>query len=171
MYKGIFWVKGGELITVKVMCDAAGDPLEPCGFSSKSGENFNHRAEWKKLPRNVTGGHQFDYYPRGRVEISRGRISVFLNPVLCTDVMKEKILASFALIPPDCPLSARFIPDGSAHYRSILSEEEDSMDITERTDTIEFRITEDPKLSSEVTRTMPGKSMQIYTSTEKVSSA
>ena len=50
MRKGIFWctnfdAESTELITVSVVCDKYGDSQEPVQFSSKSGNNFNHRIE------------------------------------------------------------------------------------------------------------------------------
>lgn len=62
MYKGIFWRaldREGEpvLICRKVLCDADGVPTESfVDFSAKSGDNFNHKAEWEKLSRSVTDG-------------------------------------------------------------------------------------------------------------------
>ncbi len=53
-YKGIFWRIDGELVCRKVRCDETCAPLEPAEFTSKSGENFNHKAEWVKLPRRET---------------------------------------------------------------------------------------------------------------------
>ena len=51
MRKGIFWctnfdAESTEFITVSVVCDKYGDSQEPVQFSSKSGNNFNHRIEW-----------------------------------------------------------------------------------------------------------------------------
>ena len=40
MYKGIFWLKDGEMLAVKVLCNRSGEPLEPCVFSSKSGKTL-----------------------------------------------------------------------------------------------------------------------------------
>jgi len=70
MNKGIFWLitnQSGEkeLLCIKVACDAMGDPKEPVMFSSKSGENFNHKAEWSKLSPRLTLGKPFNYFPRG----------------------------------------------------------------------------------------------------------
>lgn len=64
MKKGIFWCKdfdtdNPKLITVAAMCDLNGFPNEAVTFSSKSGENFNHKTEWSKLPKSVTQGKLF----------------------------------------------------------------------------------------------------------------
>ena len=68
MRKGIFWctnfdAESTELITVSVVCDKYGDSQEPVQFSSKSGNNFNHRIEWDHLDRKITEGKSFFYYP------------------------------------------------------------------------------------------------------------
>ena len=81
-YKGIFWWIDDRLLCRKVHCDENGTPLETAEFTSKSGDNFNHKAEWEKLSKKITGGNPYNYYPRGRVEIKRGKATVYLNPVL-----------------------------------------------------------------------------------------
>lgn len=53
MEKGIFWARRDadgkiELLTVKTPCDENGSALCPVCYTSKSGDNFNHKAEWKK---------------------------------------------------------------------------------------------------------------------------
>ena len=47
LYKGIFWFdpKRGQLIVRKVACDHNGTALEAVEYSSKSDDNFNHKAE------------------------------------------------------------------------------------------------------------------------------
>ena len=56
LYKGIFWYdpKRRMLITKKIACDENGVALEAVEYSSKSGDNFNHKAEWAKMPRSIT---------------------------------------------------------------------------------------------------------------------
>lgn len=67
--KGIFWYEPNEhkLFTVKVRCNEKGIALEPVVYSSKSGENFNHKVEWAKLPKEITNGNPYNYYPRGKL--------------------------------------------------------------------------------------------------------
>lgn len=114
MYKGIFWLLDGELLTIKVQCDGDGTPLEAAAFGAKSGENFNHRAEWARLPKSVTAGLPFDYWPRGRVEIKKGRATVFLHPSLNREPVLRQIRDTFRL---DGAIPVRVVSDGSAHYR------------------------------------------------------
>lgn len=122
MKRGIFWVKEHEskkpeLITVSVCCDALGTPLVPVVFSGKAGTNFNHKTEWEKLPRFVTGGVPFDTFPRGRVEIKRGGTTVFLNPDLCRESIISLIIAEFELESLYASGNVKIIGDGSRHYQ------------------------------------------------------
>ncbi len=122
MKKGIFWyVSGGEdgpgLVTVSVKCSPDGTALEPCGYSSKSGDGFNHRAEWTKMGRDVTGGHPFDHYPRGRVEIRNGKATVYLSPYFMENGLFGLIYKEFGLDEPGALKSVALKADGSRHYR------------------------------------------------------
>ena len=83
MKKGLFWVVNHDanepiLITKSVECNADGTALENVEYTSKSGENFNHKIEWGKFGKEITKGKEYNYFPRGRVEINKGRITVFL---------------------------------------------------------------------------------------------
>ena len=75
IYKGIFWYNPTKkkLIVKKAKCNSDGVALEQVEYSSKSGNNFNHKAEWSKLPKSVTNGQPYNYYPRERVEIKTTR--------------------------------------------------------------------------------------------------
>ncbi len=120
MKKGIFWctnfdAESTELITVSVVCDKDGDSQEPVQFSSKSGNNFNHRIEWDHLDRKITEGKSFDYYPRGRVEIKNGKATVFLNPIINKECIVRKITGAFDLMTGELNcISVK--SDGSNHY-------------------------------------------------------
>lgn len=121
MYKGIFWRalnREGEpvWICIKVLCDADGVPTEPfVDFSAKSGDNFNHKAEWEKLSRSVTDGRPFDWFPRGRVEIKRGRAVIYAHPSLTADDCVDQIKDEFGL----ADIDVRVVADGSSHYRAL----------------------------------------------------
>lgn len=121
MRKGIFWCKNfnterPELLTVSVTCDKNGNSEEPVRFSSKSGNNFNHRLEWERFDRSITAGHPFNYYPRGRVEIKNGKAIVFLNPVLNKECVVCRVIAAFGLTAAELN-SVSIKNDGSDHYR------------------------------------------------------
>ena len=120
IYKGIFWWIGSQLICRKVMCDSDGLPLEAVEFTSKSGDNFNHKAEWEKFSKKITDGNPYNYYPRGRVEIKRGKATVYLNPALNRPEVTRMIHSEFGLD----ALSAVVIKnDGSAHYETLSEKE------------------------------------------------
>lgn len=128
MEKGIFWVRRDadgkiELLTVKTPCDENGTALIPICYSSKSGNNFNHNAEWKKLDRSVTQGHTYNAYPRGRVEIKSGKVTVYANPVLLREDIRLFIIQTFQLAEAAAQGKVRFCADGSAHYRFLIEEE------------------------------------------------
>ena len=79
IYKGIFWLIEGELYTNKLECDKSGNVIgDGSGLNSKSGDNFNHRLTWEGLPKNVTHGKEYNYYPRGRVEIKGGKDGILI---------------------------------------------------------------------------------------------
>ena len=122
MKRGVFWCREHtsqepELIAVSVSCVAFGAPQETAEFSAKSGENFNHRAEWEKFGKAVTKGLPFDTFPRGRVEIKNGKATVFLNPDLCREPVIERIVNAFELSTFREQGKLRLVADGSRHYR------------------------------------------------------
>ena len=121
MRKGIFWCANfdtecPELITVSAACDKNGDSKEPVRFSSKSGNNFNHRLEWERLDRSITAGRPFNYYPRGRVEIKNGKATVFLNPAINKECIVRRIMDAFELMTGELNC-INIKSDGSSHYR------------------------------------------------------
>lgn len=125
MKKGIFWCDSfgcdsPHLIVVSVKCDADGKSDRPIGFSSKSGQNFNHKAEWQKLSRSVTRGQPFNYYPRGRVEIKNRKATIYLNPDLNNTVVLNKIIEDFELKNQQDLKSIAVKSDGSSHYHYYL---------------------------------------------------
>ena len=128
IYKGIFWYNPTKkkLIVKKVKCNSDGVALEHVEYSSKSGNNFNHKAEWSKLPKSVTNGQPYNYYPRGRVEIKNHKAKVYLNPILiCTIPTPKKPFCPISLIEKEFGLGlktirADIIPDNSKHYGYLI---------------------------------------------------
>ncbi len=123
MKKGIFWCTDRSadppaFIIVSAECDAEGNDLsEDICFSSKSGVNFNHRAEWTRLDRKITGGRPFNYYPRGRVEIRKGKATIYLNPVLSEERTVSEVKRLFDLKEGPGLQAIRVVSDGSGHYQ------------------------------------------------------
>ncbi len=116
MKKGIFWIIDNKLFCVSVCCNNNGVALENVNYSAKSGENFNHKCEWEKLPKNIRGKSPYNYYPRGRVEIKNKKAVVYLNPFLNTKEIQQKIIQEFELK----DITAIFKSDGSVHYQAIV---------------------------------------------------
>lgn len=116
MNKGIFWVINDELFCIKVECDTNGIPQEYVEFSAKSGDNFNHKAEWSGLGRKVTNGKPYNYYHRGRVEIKNNKATVYINPLANTEEIQKKIIEAFNLE----NIKIIFKSDGSAHYQALI---------------------------------------------------
>lgn len=112
-----FRAEAVELIIISVECDGDGNPKAQAIFSSKSGENFNHKAEWEYLNRSITEGRPFNYYPRGRVEIRNGKATIFLNPNIKKENVLCKIIEAFELVTNDELKAIRVKSDGSNHYK------------------------------------------------------
>ena len=122
MKKGIFWFNNEDLdnphlITVAAECDANGEADPSVVFSAKSGRTFNHKIEWEKLGRDITGGHEFNYYPRGRVDIVNGKATIYLNPDLNNDAVLDIIFTEFELKENSELKTIAVKSDGSHHYR------------------------------------------------------
>ena len=113
--KGVFWYIEVWLVTVSAACDVCGNSAEDVAFSSKSGENFNHKGEWEKLPKSVTGGRAYNHFPRGRVEIKNGRADIWLTPDLNCENVLNAVRREFGLERDDIKIAVR--PDNSRHYR------------------------------------------------------
>jgi len=115
--KGIFWLVYDKLVYCSATCNISGDPLEELNENALSVlGTFNHKTYWASLPTATSHGKSYNYFPRGRVEITNGRAKVFLSPHLCIDEIKEKIVQQFGLM----GIEIKYIPDGSNHYRCYL---------------------------------------------------
>ncbi len=105
MERGVFWVIDGKLLTVPY------DENANVGIS-KSGNNYNHRHLWDYVKPHKCN-KPFDYYPRGRVEISnKGKPVVYMNPNIGEEYI-PKIMECFGLT--EMPMIHY---DGSKHYKS-----------------------------------------------------
>lgn len=69
------------------------------------------------MPKAITGGNPYNYYPRGRVEIKRNRATVYLNPMLNQEEIIKKITSEFGLANvTDITVKC----DGSKHYQASV---------------------------------------------------
>lgn len=119
-YKGIFWYIPNEhkLIAIKTVCDENGYALDDVKYSSKSGENFNHKIEWSKLHKSITANKPYNYYPRGRVEFKNSKATVFFNPTLNRSDIYDLIATEFGLT--QNRIIVKKIADGSTHYEYLI---------------------------------------------------
>ncbi len=112
MKRGVFWLlDDGELLAIPF------DEESTIGLS-KAGNNYNHKLLWDYVkPRGCN--KPFDYYPRGRVELSnKGQPVVYMNRNIDENAL-EKIMSAFEL--NEAPKDHY---DGSRHYGCHLDEKE-----------------------------------------------
>ena len=82
-----------------------------------TGSNYNHRLLWESLPKSITCGKPFDYFPRGRVEIRNSKAIVYLNPDINIKEIQAYVVETFGLLDKNGIKSVRFVSDGSNHYK------------------------------------------------------
>ncbi len=102
--RGVFWLIEEELLVVQY------DETATVGIS-RNGTNYNHKAIWEHVrPRGCN--KPFDYYPRGRLEISnKGKPLIYMSPYIGERYILE-IMNIFGIT--DTPIVHI---DGSWHYR------------------------------------------------------
>lgn len=107
MLRGVFWVVDGKLLAFPFREGAQ------MGIA-KSGNTYNHRLLWEHVKPHGCK-KPFDYYPRGRVEISRQGVPIlYVNPNVSETLLAETV-ARFEIT--DQPL-LRW--DHSRHYFCYL---------------------------------------------------
>ena len=130
---GVFWIisdsfdlTGHKLLAFKIPCDAYGNPAgtHTVELNAKSGGTYNHKALWESEIKN-NSAHKpynkkdYNYYPRGRVEISNNKAVIYLNPIICQTSILEEIKAAFGLSVDTIP-NTKVIADNSAHYACFV---------------------------------------------------
>lgn len=132
VYKGIFWIKdisdfGNSNIYCRIPVDVMGNIREKPEFAlelnSKKGDNYNHRETWYELPRDMTEGKPFDYYPRGRVEVRNRKAIIYANPHICNRQLKNWAKKTFNLNTFNGIEKVTIKPDHSQHYQCYLGED------------------------------------------------
>ena len=112
--KGLFWWTGERLLCVQFPRGADGNTL---GAAAPLADWNNHRRAWARLPKDVTQGKAFDYYPRGRWNCGRGEPICF-SPLFCAGGSGAASQRRLWLDQLPVLLKA----DGSRHYRCYLDE-------------------------------------------------
>lgn len=129
LYRGIFWIPDiGNVqeskLFFQIPCNSEGtaDP----GFSistkmsSKGTDNYNHKNVWRTLPKSVTNGHDYNYYPRGRVEIRNGTATIYASPHIPSDELIGWVVNKFNLTSYNGIKKVKYMTDGSDHYKCYL---------------------------------------------------
>jgi len=130
---GIFWILSDshdfsdyELLIFDIPCDSNGNPnnTHSIALNSKSGNTYNHKKLWESEVKNNSkyrpyNKKDYDHYPRGRVEISNNRATIYLNPHINKANFIDLIKERFGLF-PDNISEVRIIADGSEHYQCFL---------------------------------------------------
>ena len=88
--------------------------------SRLTSKDINHQRLWERLDSVITGGVPYNFYPRGRVELRRGRALIFCSPHICTEQLKTLITERFGLTTENGIKEVLLKADGSAHYRCEL---------------------------------------------------
>ena len=133
LYFGIFWAISDnenlddyKLLCFSVPCDVYGNAIETpdIPLNSKSGNSYNHKAMWESNVKNNRlhkpyNQNDYNYYPRGRVEISNNKAVIYLNPHINQEHILSDIKAAFGLSENNIQ-KVRIIADNSAHYRCFI---------------------------------------------------
>lgn len=127
MYKGIFWIRDDlpsleDSIDycIQIPCDSKGnvDIETQISLTAKSGNTHNHKYYWDNmLDSKLKNNKPFNYYPRGRVEISNNKATIYLNPNIYTEEVKKFIIDVFNLYQTNGIKEVRMIVDNSEHYQ------------------------------------------------------
>ena len=70
--------------------------------------------------RKLTQGEKYNYFPRGRVEISHGKAEIYANPNICNNELKNFIINEFNLTKHNGISEVVMQADGSKHYKCFL---------------------------------------------------
>lgn len=127
LYKGVFWVPDIENpdknYCFKIECNSEGTPSNSTlELNAKSGTTYNHKLLWAKLPKSITKNKPYNYYPRGRVEISNGVAKIFYNGNLNTEDIVEFLKDEYNLRRYNGIKKVQTIVDNSKHYLCYLDD-------------------------------------------------
>ena len=127
LYKGIFWIPNIENpdknYCFKIDCDNDGNAQHSeYELNAKSGDTYNHKALWAKLPKSMTNNLPYNYYPRGRVEIANGTAKIFLNGYIYDSYVIDFLIDEFNLTKHNGISKVKTIVDNSQHYLCYLDD-------------------------------------------------
>ncbi|MCL2775859.1 MAG: hypothetical protein FWD71_21315 [Oscillospiraceae bacterium] len=130
---GVFWVisdssdlKDYNLLAFEIPCDAYGNVIEvpEIALNAKSGNTYNHKKLWENEIEN-NPAHKpynrkpYNYYPRGRVDISNNWATIYLNPNIDRADVISEIRRRLGLSAQNIP-KVRVVADNSEHYQCFI---------------------------------------------------
>lgn len=126
--KGIFWITNPDCVEenelfFRIPVDSMGvidGSVDRTVLNSKNQDNYNHKRTWESLNTKESRNKRFDYYPRGRVEITGGKATIFATPCICTEEIVFYIIKEFELTEENGIQRVVVIPDHSEHYKCYL---------------------------------------------------
>lgn len=127
--KGLFWfictVADGQLKFEEILTLSIPYRGNDIGivYNSRKGNSFTHKNSWSELVsrRKSLRKLPWNYFPRGRVEILRNQVRIFMNPTITEFEDYLGIIKLEFSIPGY--LEVREIIDNSNHYRCLIVDE------------------------------------------------
>jgi len=130
---GVFWILSDnydlsehKLLMFDIPCDQNGhlENTPSIKLNSKNGKSYNHKKLWEEEIKNnseyrLYNKKDYNYYPRGRVEISNNKATIFLNPNINKPLFIDEIKDKFGLYSYNIP-EVNVKVDGSEHYQCFL---------------------------------------------------
>lgn len=108
--RGVFWVIDNQLLAFPFYGDST------IGVA-KSGNTYNHKKLWKEICPREYRKYPYNYFPRGRVELSnKGKPIIYINPNI-EDSTIQDIKVEFGLLGEP---TIKY--DNSQHYKCYLDE-------------------------------------------------
>ena len=126
LYKGVFWIVDNDNLynnrnyCFTIPCDNIGDTINNEYGTSKDGYTHNHKGLWSQLSSKLTHNKPFDYYPRGRVVITNGKATIWVNPNLYNEDVLDFIIDEFNLTEYNGINKVVMKADYSEHYKCYL---------------------------------------------------
>ena len=118
VYYGIFWVLAESekdirlenLICIRQKYDDVFS--EYADYIAKNSTAFNHERDWEMFSKEFTRKKPYNYYPRGRVEVEKGKATVWMNGNILS--LAEDVIDVFGL---NALAAVTVREDGTHHYK------------------------------------------------------
>jgi len=122
-YQGAFWIKGNSVVDIKrgkFNIDGIQIPSDYEGHvtTSRSKNSLSHKNLWKEFndgEENVP----FNYYPRGRVAIYKGKAFIHINSLFNQTDIIDAIVDKYGIAKLDTEIECNGVIQGS-HYDFLL---------------------------------------------------